>query len=333
MIILYSIHVFINKWDIKKEGYMINIHKFYSEKINAITHVAPHHADEVFATVMLSVLFPVELLRTRDQEIIKNTKAIVYDVGSEYDPSKKRFDHHQKSFSEIRDDGINYSSAGLIWREYGASIVKTIAKTGAIDDEMTAEVVSLVDEALIRGIDARDNGQGEKGDSMSVSSVISACNSLWDENEDADTCFLRACDLATAILVREIKVAISTVRGRKLVADKIKTVDGPILVMDQFIGGWLEEVLNADGPKAAGLLFAIFPATNGDWNIQAIPPSKEDTMGQRKSFPDAWRGLKDEELIESSGVGTAVFCHKAGFFAVAKTKEDAIRLAEKAVNS
>ena len=312
---------------------MINIHKFYSEKINAITHVAPHHADEVFATVMLSVLFPVELLRTRDQEIIKNTKAIVYDVGSEYDPSKKRFDHHQKSFSEIRDDGINYSSAGLIWREYGASIVKTIAKTGAIDDEMTAEVVSLVDEALIRGIDARDNGQGEKGDSMSVSSVISACNSLWDENEDADTCFLRACDLATAILVREIKVAISTVRGRKLVADKINAVNGPILVMDQFIGGWLEEVLNTDSPKAAGLLFAVFPAANGDWNIQAIPPSKEDMMGQRKSFPDAWRGLKDEELIESSGVGTAVFCHKAGFFAVAKTKEDAIRLAEKAVSS
>lgn len=312
---------------------MINIHKFYSEKVNSITHVAPHHADEVFATVMLSVLFPVELLRTRDQEIIKNTKAIVYDVGSEYDPSEKRFDHHQKSFSEIRDDGISYSSAGLIWREYGASIVKTIAKTGAIDDVMTAEVVSLVDEALIRGIDARDNGQGEKGDSMSVSSVISACNSLWDENEDADTCFLRACDLATAILVREIKVAMSTVRGRKLVADKIKIVDGPILVMDQFIGGWLEEVLHADSPKAAGLLFAVFPATNGDWNIQAIPPSKEDTMGQRKSFPDAWRGLKDEELIESSGVGTAVFCHKAGFFAVAKTKEDAIRLAEKAVNS
>ena len=93
---------------------------------------------------------------------------------------------------------------------------------------------------------------------MSVSSVISACNSLWDENEDADTCFLRACDLATAILVREIKVAISTIRGRKLVADKIKTVDGPILVIDQFIGGWLEEVLNADSPKAASFVVRSF---------------------------------------------------------------------------
>ena len=71
MIILYNIYVFINKLDIKKEGYMINIHKFYSEKVNSITHVAPHHADEVFATAMLSVLFPVELFRTRDQEIIE----------------------------------------------------------------------------------------------------------------------------------------------------------------------------------------------------------------------------------------------------------------------
>ena len=168
---------------------------------------------------------------------------------------------------------------------------------------------------------------------MSVSSVISACNSLWDENEDADMCFLRACDLATAILVREIKVAISTIRGRRLVADKINTVDGPILVMDQFIGGWLEEVVNTDGPKAADLLFAVFPATNGDWNIQAIPPSKEDMMGQRKPFPDTWRGLKDEQLAEVSGVETAIFCHKGGFFAVTKTKEDAIKLAEKAVSS
>ena len=312
---------------------MINIHKFYNEKINAVTHTAPHHADEVFATAMLSILFPVELFRTRDQETTDNANAIVYDVGGEFDPIRKRFDHHQKSFSEIRDDGISYSSAGLIWREYGVSIVKTITKTRPIDDVMAAEVVSLVDEALIRGIDARDNGQGEKGDSMSVSSVISACNSLWDENEDADTCFLRACDLATAIFVREIKVAISTIRGRKLVADKIKTVDGPILIMDQFIGGWLEEVLNTGSPNVADLLFAVFPATNGDWNIKAIPPSKENMMGQRKSFPDTWRGLKDEELAEVSGVKTAIFCHNAGFFAVAKTKEDAIVLAEKAVNN
>lgn len=312
---------------------MIRVHETYDVTVNAVTHTAPHHADEVFATAMLAILFPVELYRTRDQAIIDSTEAIVYDVGGEFDPEKKRFDHHQKGFSEIRPDGITYSSAGLIWREYGVEIVKKLGENKGVDDEMAAEVVSRVDDALVRGIDARDNGQGEKGDSMSVSSVISMFNILWDEDEDADACFVKACEMAELILEREIKVAISSAYGRKLIADQIKTADGAVLVMDKFIGGWLEEIVTSDDPKAANLLYAVFPATSGDWNVQAIPPTIEDMMAQRKPFPDGWRGLRDEELVRASGVETAIFCHTAGFFAVAKAKEDAISLAEKAANS
>lgn len=76
---------------------MIRVHKTYDAAVNAVTHTAPHHADEVFATAMLAILFPVELYRTRDQAIIDNTNAIVYDVGGEFNPKKKRFDHHQKA--------------------------------------------------------------------------------------------------------------------------------------------------------------------------------------------------------------------------------------------
>lgn len=312
---------------------MIRVHKNYDATVNAVTHTAPHHADEVFATAMLAILFPIELYRTRDQAIINSTDAIVYDVGGEFDVEKKRFDHHQKGFSEIRPDGIIYSSAGLIWREYGVEIVKKIGKNRGIDDEIAVEVVTRVDDTLVRGIDARDNGQGEKGDSMSVSSVISAFNALWDENEDVDACFVKACELAGMILKREIKVAISSAYGKKLIADQIKTIDGAVLVMDKFIGGWLEEVVNSDDPKAINLLYAVFPAISGDWNVQAIPPTSEDMMAQRKPFPEDWRGLKGEELVRVSGVETAIFCHAAGFFAVAKTREDAIKLAEKAVDS
>ncbi len=312
---------------------MIRVHKTYDATVNAVTHTAPHHADEVFATAMLAILFPVELYRTRDQAIIDSTEAIVYDVGGEFDPEKKRFDHHQKGFSEIRPDGITYSSAGLIWREYGVEIVKKLGENKGVDDEMAAEVVSRVDDALVRGIDARDNGQGEKGDSMSVSSVISTFNAIWDEDEDADACFVKACEIAGMILEREAKVAISSACGRKLIADQIKTADGAVLVMDKFIGGWLEEVVTSDDSKATNLLYAVFPATSGDWNVQAIPPTIEDMMAQRKPFPEGWRGLINEELVRASGVETAIFCHTAGFFAVAKTKEDAISLAEKAVNS
>ncbi|MBR2544466.1 MYG1 family protein [Candidatus Saccharibacteria bacterium] len=312
---------------------MVRVHKTYSWAVNAITHTPPHNADEVFTTAMLAILFPVELYRTRDQVVIDSTDVIVYDVGGEFNPEKKRFDHHQKGFSEIRPDGIIYSSAGLIWREYGVEIVKKLGGANRIDDQMAIKVVSYVDNALIRGIDARDNGQGEKGDSMSVSSVISTFNVLWDEDEDADICFVKACEIARMILEREIKVAISSIHGQKLVKEQIEAANGPIIIMDKFIDGWQEAVLTSDNSKAANLLYAVFPAVDGSWNVKAIPPTIDDMMAQRKPFPEGWRGLKSKELVRASGVETAIFCHTAGFFAVAKTKEDAISLAEKAVNS
>lgn len=312
---------------------MIRVHETYDPAVNAITHTAPHHADEVFATAMLAFLFPVELYRTRNQVIIDSTNAIVYDVGGEFNPEKKRYDHHQKSFSEIRPNRITYSSAGLIWREYGVEIVKKLGAVKGVDDEMAAEVVSRVDGALVRGIDASDNGQGMRSDSMSVSSVISTFNALWDEDEDADDCFVKACEIAGMILERKVKATISSVYGRKLIADQIKAVDGPVLVMDKYIGGWREKVVTSDDLKAAKLLYAVFPALGGNWNVQAIPPTIEDMKAQRKPFPEGWRGLMDEELARVSGVETAIFCHTAGYFAVAKTKEDAISLAEKAANS
>ncbi|MDO4871914.1 MAG: MYG1 family protein [bacterium] len=101
----------------------------YSKWMNAITHTAPYHADEVFAIVMLEFLFPVRLLRTRNRDIIDSTNAIVYDVGGEFSAEKKRFDHHQKKFTEARPNGIKYTSAGLImagvWRSDHQRCLKT----------------------------------------------------------------------------------------------------------------------------------------------------------------------------------------------------------------
>lgn len=312
---------------------MITIYKINIPIINAITHTAPHHADEVFATVLLSMLFPVHLLRTRDQYIIDRSNATVYDVGGVFDLSKKRFDHHQRDFAEFRPDGTKYSSVGLIWREYGLEIVKKLDETREISDEIISRVVAEVDKTLIKGIDAGDNGQVGDGDYMSVSTAIMSFNSLWDSDEDSDKCFMKACEIARAILEREIKVAISSVYGRDEVRKMIQTADGPVIVMDKLVDGWIDEVANPDNPKAKGLLYAVFPARDGDWNVRAVPLTADEVMTQRKPFPEAWRGLRNRELVNITGVETAVFCHAAGFFAVAKTRADAIKLAEKAVNS
>jgi len=42
----------------------------------------------------------------------------VLDVGGVYDPSRHRYDHHQKGFSEVFGHGFNtkLSSAGLVYK-------------------------------------------------------------------------------------------------------------------------------------------------------------------------------------------------------------------------
>lgn len=48
------------------------------------------------------------------------------------------------------------------------------------------------------------------------------------------------------------------------------------------------------------------------WRIQAVPVSK-DSFESRKPLPEAWRGVRDEELCAKSGVEGCVFVHASGF--------------------
>lgn len=66
------------------------------------THSGTFHCDEVLAVYLLSQhpdFSKHSVLRTRDQELLDQCD-IVVDVGSVFDPAKKRLDHHQNTFNE-----------------------------------------------------------------------------------------------------------------------------------------------------------------------------------------------------------------------------------------
>jgi MYG1 family protein len=297
------------------------------ENPNLFTHTAPHHADEIFATAMLSFILEPVVLRTRDEEILKEADGIVYDVGSEYDILNARFDHHQLEFNKVREDGIKFSSAGLIWEAFGHDILRSMD----CEERNIVEVASIVDSELVRGIDANDNGQLGKPEEMTLSTAIATFNRNWDEVEDeVDSSFLRACYIAQEVLYHEIKRAISRVKGKAIIREKIENAEDKILILDKFIGGWIEEVLKSDILSARELLFGVYQGQDKNWCIRAIPPTGAELMKQRKSFPKEWRGLKGEMLSKACEVENSVFCHKDGFFAVAKTKEAALEMAKKA---
>lgn len=301
------------------------------EAATVVTHPAPHHGDECTALAILEIVEGrVDVLRTRNPKQLEEAAAAgatLVDVGGVYDPENGRFDHHQKDFSEVRSDDTKYSSAGLLWRKYGADAC--IALTGCTLAQ-AEEAARLVDKMLIRGIDATDNGEHLDGQ-MSVSLAISVLNPNWDEPAD-DNLFIEACQLAHLVLVRTIKSCVAQVKGRDTVEEAIEASEGGIMVLPQFIGGWIQTVLATTNPKGKDLLYGVFRNLQGQWNVQAIPPIG-NPQAQRKSLPETWHGLNGAALAEATGVEDAVFCHVGRFICGARSQEGAMKLAQLAVDA
>lgn len=58
---------------------------------DAITHAGVFHADEVFATVILSrIIQDLKVCRVRRAPVTPNSQAVIYDIG------EGQYDHHQQ---------------------------------------------------------------------------------------------------------------------------------------------------------------------------------------------------------------------------------------------
>lgn len=60
-------------------------------------------------------------------------------------------------------------------------------------------------------------------------------------------------------------------------------------------------------------IYVLYPEdTSGNWRVQAVSVSN-DSFESRKALPEAWRGLRDEELSKVSGIEGCIFVHASGF--------------------
>lgn len=79
-------------------------------QVTAITHTGVFHADEVMATaILLKARGELNLMRTFKVPEDISEDVIVYDIGG------GKYDHHQKGGNGARENGVPYSSAGLLW--------------------------------------------------------------------------------------------------------------------------------------------------------------------------------------------------------------------------
>ncbi|PIP74008.1 MAG: metal-dependent hydrolase [Candidatus Lloydbacteria bacterium CG22_combo_CG10-13_8_21_14_all_47_15] len=294
-------------------------------KARIITHNGHFHADDVFATALLAILhdekkMPYDIIRSRDRNLWL-TGDFVVDVGDVYDALANRFDHHQKGGAGVRENGVPYSSLGLVWKKFGAEF------TGL------QHASEYIDKKLVEYIDAMDNGMEiirAKFDGVNIyaiGEVIESFSLGWDEDSSFDDAFIEAVDVAKKILLRERSRALSACSAEEQIRHLYDTApDKRFIVLDRYYGS-SGDILRAY-PEP---LFVIYPEkVNGTWHVKAVRTGNA-LFTNRKDLPKAWAGKRDRELAAESGVQDALFCHNNLFLAVAKSKEGAIALAEKAV--
>jgi len=153
------------------------------------THNGSFHADEVTACALLVVFGLADkdkIVRSRDLNLL-DTCEYVCDVGGIYDPSIKRFDHHQSEYTG------DLSSAGMI--------LLYLKEEGIID----SATYDFFNRSLIFGVDAHDNGRvtPEFGTTTFSQVVTNFVPAVYDAPEQVQTtAFFEALDFVIGHLRR-----------------------------------------------------------------------------------------------------------------------------------
>lgn len=267
-----------------------------------ITHSTIFHSDDVFGVAMCRLIDPkIEIIRTleveKHLEMARNVgkKAIVFDIGL------GKYDHHQVD-KALRPDGIPYCGFGLLWRDFGYLLCPE------------KDARDKVDQTLVIAIDKADNGVAQN----LVSATIKTMNPQWDSDISENVAFHRAVLVAEQMLKAHIDHANSVSRAKDAVLNHY--TGGEILVLDRYLP-WADTVQTH--PKLKDVLFVIFPSQRGGWNVQTVP-KEPGTFVNRMDFPNDWLGHADPER----GIH---FAHTANFLIGCGTKEQAIKVAEEAL--
>lgn len=278
------------------------------------THDGSFHADEITAAALLLAFNRIDrdkIVRSREAHILQECE-YVCDVGSVYDPAKKRFDHHQVEYAG------ELSSAGMVLRY--------LFEEGVIDQKK----FDFLNQSLVWGVDAHDNGRVVLEPGMcSFSQVIS---NFVPPMYDAPVSVMRhafdeAVDFATGHVKRLLERYEYVEKCRRWV-EKAMSEQGAVLMFDQAMP-WMDVFFEIGG-ETHPAQFIIMPS--GDhWKLRGIPPNSRDRMKVRMPLPEAWAGLMDEQLKKISGIEGAIFCHKGRFISVWETKEDAMQALKKVI--
>ena len=291
--------------------------------VKIVTHSGDFHPDDVcaVATLLLYLKNEVEseIIRTRDPEIIQ-TGDWVIDVGWVYDPTNRKFDHHQPG-APVRDNGIPYAAFGLIWKELGEAVCASPA------------VAQALERSMVQPIDAGDTGiilynKTEYDISpFEFYKIIESFHEPGDGHTTTDEMFWQAVLFVKDLLERLIRVETKREEARheaRNIYHERPPVDGVIVA---------EHPVSIEAFQQFSDVHVVVKPRSGeadtDW-IAKVVPSDGTRFENRALFPEDWAGLQNGMLAEASHIPDAIFCHQARFIFVAHSREGALAAAREA---
>ncbi|HEY4515524.1 MAG TPA: MYG1 family protein [Candidatus Paceibacterota bacterium] len=293
-----------------------------------VTHNGTFHPDDCLA---VSVIKVIEERKGNTVEIVRSRKDAdwargdyVVDVGRVYDPDNNRFDHHQEGGAGERENGIKYSSLGIVWRKYGVEFC-----------DGSEEIARKIDKKIVEPTDALDNGQEvvvskyEDIYPYTLYDIIDLYRPAWHEKDKTfDQGFFEAMAFAEHFLLREVQMERARIVARERVHQLLEgRADKRLLVIDEYL-----PVHPDIYEKEKELLFVIMPTDGGTWALKTVRVNPYEYKA-RKDLPSAWAGKERKELQVITGVPDAEFCHSGRFIAVAHSKDGALALAKLALGN
>jgi uncharacterized UPF0160 family protein len=333
------------------------------------THSGTFQADEAMGCFLLRQLptyRDAKIVRTRDPKVL-DTLDIVIDVGGIYDHEKLRYDHHQRGYEERfeyprlrgastgEQDEIRctkLSAAGLVYRHYGKEVIQTFYPN-LMSTFLDLAYVQLYD-SLLEALDAIDTGvemtpEGTLAvyrDSTGLSSRVKRLNPRWNEDIDSETGnppshderFERAVQMCGVDFMSVLTAIVeSDIPARDLVEQAVikrfeSDSSGKIIVLENGGLPWRNHLYDLEKVHQLDPLihFVLYPDISGMWRVQAVTM---EGMGfqNRLSLPEAWRGVRDEDLASVTRIPGSRFVHAAGFIGGADTYEGVLQMAREAL--
>lgn len=314
------------------------------------THDGSFHCDEALGCFMIrrtEKFYDADIVRTRDPLVLDKLDAVL-DVGGFYDPSRDRYDHHQRGFEEVFGYGFvtKLSSAGLVYKHYGKEIIAKEVQLES-DHPDVHRLFLTVYKNFIEAVDAVDNGISQYNtnqlprfvNNTSLSSRVERFNPDWvDQNKPPakeDVAFQEAMKVAGNELLECISFHAKSwlpawsVVMKSLLARKYVDSSGEIIVLTHSVP-WklLIFELEKEMKITPSIKYVIYPDDRSEkWRLQAVAVGP-DKFDSRKPLPPSWRGLNECELSQVSGINGCTFVHISGFIGGNRTYDGALAMAK-----